>query len=346
MLPECFAFFEVGPKFIHSPHREQLMEVSADGFIMCANGCQDCPNYAKHGDRKIIIEIKSPYPSEDLPENVYYEVPPRHVPQLLAEMEAYNSSELWLVCSIKRSCTFISVQFDEDLWNSIWNTVTELYADEKPKMPTKIHPSISDLRMRIASFTRSNSVLMCEVPTITGEYGNVYIDPNFSSPYSPNTQRQIPEINLEYITEQNKCLKIECTCSFTACHEVLHMPAKEIVVFMLTNKDRKQHKQVPYSYPIAYAMKGTSMSNSDLQYMVKKLRNTLIENKIPVLCEAYDGQWHNHITQSNDGESLTRMHGHTTWNSICRLSKDKCIERISSHSILKTVHKNEINELK
>ena len=85
---------------------------------------------------------------------------------------------------------------------------------------------------------------------------------------------------------------------------------------MLTNKDRKQHKQVPYSYPIAYAMKGTSMSNSDLQYMVKKLRNMLLENKIPVLCEAYDGQWHNHITQSNDGESLTRMHGHATWNSI------------------------------
>ena len=93
-------------------------------------------------------------------------------------------------------------------------------------------------------------------------------------------------------------------------------------------------------------MKGTSMSNSDLQYMVKKLRNTLIENKIPVLCEAYDGQWHNHITLSNDGESLTRMHGRTTWNSISRLSKDKCIEQISSHSILKTGHKNEINEMK
>ena len=346
MLPECFAFFEVGPKFIHSQNREQLMEVSADGFIMCANGCQDCPNYAKHGDRKIIIEIKSPYPSEDIPENVYYEVPPRHVPQLLAEMEAYNSSELWLVCSIKRSCTFISVEFDEDLWNSIWNIVTELYADEKPKMPTRIHPSIRDLRMRIASFTRSNSVLMCEVPTITGEYGNVYIDPNFSSPYSPNTQRQISEINLEYITKQNKFLKIECTGSFTACHEVLRTPAKEIVVFMLTNKDRKQHKQVPYSYPIAYAMKGASMSNSDLQYMVNKLRNTLLEKEIPVLCEAYDGQWHNHITQSSNAENLTRMHGRTTWNCISRLSKDKCIERLSSHSILKTFHRNEINQLK
>ena len=122
------------------------------------------------------------------------------------------------------------------------------------------------------------------------------------------------------------------------------MPVKHCIYAHEQRQKAAQTK--PYSYPIAYAMKGTSMSNSDLQYMVKKLRNTLLENKIPVLCEAYDGQWHNHITQSNDGESLTRMHGHATWNSISRLSKDKCIEWISSHSILKTVHKNEINELK
>ena len=57
------------------------MEVSADGIIMCANGYAQCSNYHKHGDRKIIVEIKSPYPSEENPELVYYEVPPRHVPQ-------------------------------------------------------------------------------------------------------------------------------------------------------------------------------------------------------------------------------------------------------------------------
>ena len=93
-------------------------------------------------------------------------------------------------------------------------------------------------------------------------------------------------------------------------------------------------------------MKVASMTNSDLQYMVNKLWNTLLEKEVPVLCEAYDGQWHNHITESNNGESLTRMHGRTTWNCISRLSKDKCIEWISSHSILKIFHKNEINQLK
>ena len=42
---------------------------------------------------KIIVEIKSPYPSEQNPELVYYEVPPHHVPQILYEIKAYDATE-------------------------------------------------------------------------------------------------------------------------------------------------------------------------------------------------------------------------------------------------------------
>ena len=38
LLPSCFAFFEVGPQFIHGIHRENLIKVSADGIINCTHG--------------------------------------------------------------------------------------------------------------------------------------------------------------------------------------------------------------------------------------------------------------------------------------------------------------------
>ena len=145
VLQDCYAFFEVGPKFIHSSKRRNLMEVSTDGIFMCTNG-HNCQNYHLHGNRKILVEVKSPFPSEDNPEIVYYEIPPRHVPQLLAEMKAYKCSELWLVCSIQRSCTVISVTLNEDLWNSIWSLVIEFYDAEKPKMQTRVHPLNSELQ--------------------------------------------------------------------------------------------------------------------------------------------------------------------------------------------------------
>ena len=78
-----------------------MMEVSADGIIMCANGYAQCSNYHKHRDHKIIVEIKSPYPSEDNPELVYYEVLPHHVPQILSEIKAYDAMEAWLLCAIQ-----------------------------------------------------------------------------------------------------------------------------------------------------------------------------------------------------------------------------------------------------
>ena len=320
------------------------MEVSADGIFMCTKG-DNCPNKNLHGNRKILLEAKSPFPSEDNPELVYYEIPPRHVPQLLAEMKVYDSNELWLVCSIQRSCTLISVTFDEVLWNSIWSLVIEFYEVEKPKMQTRVHPLNSDLCLRINTFIKQHSQLMFEVPTVTGEFGNVYLDPTFSSPFSPNLPRERVNLDLNLITTENKAISSEASSAFNACHEVLRTPAKELLVFMLTNKDRKQNKHIPYSYPIAYAMKGSSMTNADLQYMVSKLRDVLYSKKIPILAEAYDGQWHNHITQNSQGVHLTKMHGKFSWSHISKLSKDKCIEELSAHCIVKNEHKQTIPQL-
>ena len=46
---------------------------------------------------------------------------------------------------------------------------------------------------------------------------------------------------------------------------------KRIISFMLIDKDRKQDKNVPYSYPVAYAMKGNSLSNNNLKHLVDQV---------------------------------------------------------------------------
>ena len=177
--------------------------------------------------------------------------------------------------------------------NNIFGLVEEFYGDENPKMQTKVHPNNLNLCLRINQFIQMNFVLLAEVPTITAVYGNVYLDPHFSSPFSPNSERNSTDPDKEIVINMNKFISIDAKSAFTSCHEVLRTPAKELLVFMLTNKDRKQNKHVPYSYPVAYALTGSSMSNCDLHFMVNKLCNELKKRNIHVLCEAYDGQWHN-----------------------------------------------------
>ena len=161
----------------------------------------------------------------------------------------------------------------------------------------------------------------------------------------PNNLHEIIEPDIEDIQEASKFIAINSKAAFKACHEVLRTPAKELLVFMLTNKDRKQDKKVPYSYPIAYAMKGPSMSNDDLKFMVRKLTNILYTKKIPILCEAYNGQWHNHIMQSEKGHHVMKLFGRTSWLHISKLSKDKCMEQLGHFSIIKAGDRKDIEKL-
>ena len=82
-------------------------------------------------------------------------------------------------------------------------------------------------------------------------------------------------------------------------------------------------------------MKGSSMTNAHLQQMVDMIRNELQRRNIPILCETYDGQWHKHVTENAHSHHLMQLFHHDNWNHISILTKDKCIEQLSSICVVK-----------
>ena len=234
------------------PKRKRETRYNQLGILQCSFGQPSCPNYELHKERKIVVEIKSPTPQENVAETIFYEVPNRYVPQILSEMKAYGSEELWLVCSIAISASVITYQFDNDLWTSLWNLSWKLYSAESPNIPTKLDQSIKQLKMDISSSKQKCSKLLCEVPTVTGEYGNITVDPNLSPPYSPVPCRIEIHSTSDQLSIISENLSVNAASAFQECHQVLRDPGKELLVFMLTDKDWKQHKDIPYSYPVAY----------------------------------------------------------------------------------------------
>ena len=77
------------------------------------------------------------------------------------------------------------------------------------------------------------------------------------------------------------------------------------------------------------------MTNSHLQKMVHMIRNELHTRKIPILCETYDGQWHKHVTENAQSHCLTQLFGRDNWNRVASLTKDKCIEQVSTMCVVK-----------
>ena len=91
---------------------------------------------------------------------------------------------------------------------------------------------------------------------------------------------------------------------------------------------------------------GASMTNKHLEYLVEKVRNELLQRRIPVMCEAYDGQRHKFITEDRKGNRLTKLHGRDNWNRVSNLSKDKCLEEINAVSSVKKSAQETISVLK
>ena len=152
LLPPCHSYFEVWTIVMDSPSWKNFIAVSPDGYVQCTHGNQQCKYNLACNHKHIAVEVKCPYPNNAIPEEPYYMVPKRHVPQLLAEMAALKVDELWLICYTRKSVSLIIVCHNEMLWNKILNIADDLYGPEKPNAPTRLHPVISQVKMEISEF--------------------------------------------------------------------------------------------------------------------------------------------------------------------------------------------------
>ena len=59
--------------------------------------------------------------------------------------------------------------------------------------------------------------------------------------------------------------------------------------------------------PVAYGMKGSSLPMKVMRNIINDIRNEFKAQNTSVLCEVYDGQFHQIIVKSEEGEALTRL---------------------------------------
>ena len=105
----CYNFYKVGPRFIHRKTCRNMIEVSADGMIQFPQGSNCSNREIGNTHKRIIVKVKCLYPSDESPKFPSYHIPVRHVLQVLTEMVACGSEELWLMSYTLLSTTLILV---------------------------------------------------------------------------------------------------------------------------------------------------------------------------------------------------------------------------------------------
>ena len=88
--------------------------------------------------------------------------------------------------------------------------------------------------------------------------------------------------------------------------------------------------------PIAYGLRGPSLSNAVMRNIVNDIRDELKFNDTTVLCEVYDGQFHKLIVESEDGWPLMCLqHAKKHFNEILQKNdKEDLLEFIMNYSTI------------
>ena len=107
-------------------------------------------------------------------------------------------------------------------------------------------------------------------------------------------------------------------------YNLLRTVASEILVFMLSDLDRIYDMECNNAHPVAYALKGPSMSTDIFSKMMEKVISEYEKNKLNVLVTASDGQWHLCGIRDKAGNPLTVHQLHKdNWKNMKTFSELK-----------------------
>lgn len=280
------------------------------------------------------VEIKCPFPGKIYSTPVHYSLPHYYVPQVLSEMDCLNVDKLYFLSYSKESMTIHQIDFDQDLWNSIFNKIQIVNRNNNPK---RLSESLPALKQSISKYCVTNVNLVAEVKSVIakpcdhspGDYGGTRI---YHSQNNQNVE-QNPEKLL--IRDIRKTI-LRCITLISECHKLCAQRASEVLVFMVADLDRAYKPELPHAYPIAYALKGYSMKTDIMDKMIKDVLHKLYIKGLYTPVVSYDGQWAKLAFQSSIGEPLTILElQKKVYNDVKTRSVGALIKDIFERSVVK-----------
>ena len=294
MYPEL-SYYEEGCLNIPTDRTPSFITVSPDGSLRSAQ--EQIPRF--------MYENKCKAP-DSYYSHPFYQVPAYYVLQLLCEMKAYNCPELIFTSWTEQSMTVFLARFCNELWEECFQELCLLYDVPQPKRPTRVSAFAKNLKQSVADFVKNNTVLLGEFPSMTTRQMSqpedeisgmsAYIYPKRTGVADRNSRKNVQDaIDVLFATKS----WIQRT------YHLLRNVASEILVFMANDLDRSFNSELNNAHPLAYAMKGPSMSVEVLRNMMNHLIDECESNGIQIVATASDGQWHGYSIRDKTGNPLT-----------------------------------------
>ena len=261
-------------------------------------------------------------------------MPTCHIPQTLCEMAVNNVNELWLLSFTLYSMSIIVVYFDPNFWAKLMDLAQEKYGGNKVSVPTKLHHASKSLKVDLIHFVDTHTRCIVEFPSLCGELA-ISLPKEYFLPYAAIPNLDENTVDVQHVMESTRIHTEECSVLFKRMHEVMREQACELM-FVISDKDRLQDDLSPTSGPVAFALKGSCLSNKQLYHLIDTVRDECKRRQIPILAECYDDQWQLTVMTTESGCPLNKLRlAHSTWSRVGKMSKQHLLEEMLSTNKVK-----------
>ena len=264
--------------------------------------------------------------------------------EVIGTMRVVKCMKLWAISTDENSASVTECVYSGSVWKEIWNKIRCIYDQKIPALPKNTSDIKNKLFPILTSFAANNTRTVVEVPLMNDIVGIYKLDEKFT-PYNILKTPQRSE-NTDYQTEDFIDICYEISELIEEGYNFLRVEASEILAFVATNSDRIIQPGIPPHLPIAYGMRGHSLSMKTMRNMVNDIRNELKKGNTSVLCEVYNGQFHQLIVRSENSEPLTKlqmMHDHFK-EVMTMYDKNELLEKILPYSEIIEEDKRLISE--
>ena len=223
----------------------------------------------------------------------------------------------------EESTTFLKVSCDNELWTTIWNEAKSIYDLPDISEPERTR-NLKHIKLRLKAFVTNNVEFLCELSTCV----------MFDSCLRTATKSDLFMLPVEkencvlYRDELGQVIQ-KAKHVVRSSYELTRRRATELMVWVLTNKDRNTKTEIPCSLPVAYGLKYYRLTTQAMRNATEAVLKSCSEHG---LSSVTDGQWVNLMNREASGKLLT----------LLQFRKDVCDE-LRSFSKLELISK--ISEL-
>ena len=324
-------FVKEGCSLIEHKPDDNFCVVSPDGSI------REVSNLPMKATKPFFaIEIKCPIPGKLYATPVFYKIPRYYVAQIMSEMKALNTSKLLFICYSPESTSFHIAMFNDDLWSQMWEELVLVYGGDEPKKPTRRSSQLAGMREGIKHYIDSEVEFLAEFPSMKAASCSHVNLLNVSLGHKMHGNSQNYTMDTYSITQLSQVLYQSEKC-IRESDTLYGTRATEILVFMIADLDRLQTSDLPQAVPIAYALKGYSMSVELMRRMLYDVLEACANRGLYTPIVSFDGQWSTLAMRSTTGKPLTILQlQKDVWRESKATNKSAILKHIFELNVVKS----------